>query len=130
LCSPIVVVSIITCIAIFSILASLIAFHVHTPPNRTGLLSANTAIWLRQVSLFFLIPLFLCTIGMRLFLRRAISLIVCLHWCFINTPISHLLKIQLGYSFLSIFGCAYWPSFRKYNTHELAIRSTRFYLAT
>jgi hypothetical protein len=40
-----------------------------------------------------------------------------------ETPIFRLLKIQPNYEFLRTFGCACWPSLRKYNAHKLAFRS-------
>ena len=40
-----------------------------------------------------------------------------------ETPISRLLHVQPNYDFLRIFGCACWPSIRKYNTHKLDYRS-------
>jgi hypothetical protein len=39
------------------------------------------------------------------------------------SPIYRLLMIQLDYSFIHFFGCAYWPSLCKYNMHKLAFRS-------
>ena len=36
----------------------------------------------------------------------------------------HLLKVTPDYTFLRTFGCACWPSLRKYNAHKLAFRST------
>ena len=41
-----------------------------------------------------------------------------------DTPVHRLLKVQPDYSFLRTFGCACWPSLRKYNAHKLAFRST------
>lgn len=41
-----------------------------------------------------------------------------------STPITRLLNIVPEYSFLCTFGCACWPSLRKYNAHKLAFRST------
>jgi histone deacetylase 1/2 len=35
-----------------------------------------------------------------------------------ETPIFPLLRIQPSYEFLRIFGCACWPSLRKYNSHK------------
>jgi hypothetical protein len=43
-----------------------------TLPNKTVLLSANTGIWLKQVSHFLLSHLSLYAIGMRRFLQHAI----------------------------------------------------------
>ena len=40
-----------------------------------------------------------------------------------DTPIHRLLQVPPNYSFLRIFGCACWPSLRKYNTHKLEFRS-------
>jgi histone deacetylase 1/2 len=40
-----------------------------------------------------------------------------------DTPVHRLLKIQPDYSFLRVFGCACWPSLRKYNTRKLEFRS-------
>ena len=40
-----------------------------------------------------------------------------------ETPIFRLLQVQPNYSFLRIFGCACWPSLRKYNSHKLDFRS-------
>ena len=40
------------------------------------------------------------------------------------TPITRLLKINPDYSFLRVFGCACWPSLRKYNSRKLNFRST------
>ena len=40
-----------------------------------------------------------------------------------DTPIHRLLKIPPNYSFLRTFGCACWPSLRKYNSHKLEFRS-------
>jgi histone deacetylase 1/2 len=40
-----------------------------------------------------------------------------------DTPIHRLLDIQPNYDFLRIFGCACWPSLRKYNSHKLEFRS-------
>jgi hypothetical protein len=40
-----------------------------------------------------------------------------------DTPIHRLLNIQPNYSFLRVFGCACWPSLRKYNTRKLEFRS-------
>jgi histone deacetylase 1/2 len=40
-----------------------------------------------------------------------------------ETPLFRLLKIQPNYEFLRIFGCACWPSLRKYNAHKLEFRS-------
>ena len=40
-----------------------------------------------------------------------------------DTPIYRLLKIQRNYDFLHTFGCAYWPSIRKYNAHKLSFHS-------
>jgi histone deacetylase 1/2 len=36
-----------------------------------------------------------------------------------ETPLFRLLQVQPNYSFLRIFGCACWPSLRKYNSHKL-----------
>ena len=41
-----------------------------------------------------------------------------------DTPIYRLLKVHPDYKFLRTFGCACWPSLRKYNAHKLAFRST------
>ena len=41
-----------------------------------------------------------------------------------DTPVHRLLKVQPNYSFLRTFGCACWPSLRKYNAHKLSFRST------
>lgn len=41
-----------------------------------------------------------------------------------STPITKLLNITPDYSFLRTFGCACWPSLRKYNSHKLDFRST------
>jgi histone deacetylase 1/2 len=41
-----------------------------------------------------------------------------------DTPIFRLLKIQPNYTFLRVFGCACWPSLRKYNARKLSFRST------
>ena len=40
-----------------------------------------------------------------------------------DTPINRLLKTPPNYSFLRTFGCACWPSLRKYNSHKLEFRS-------
>jgi histone deacetylase 1/2 len=40
-----------------------------------------------------------------------------------ETPLFRLLRVQPNYSFLRIFGCACWPSLRKYNSHKLEFRS-------
>jgi histone deacetylase 1/2 len=40
-----------------------------------------------------------------------------------ETPLFRLLKIHPNYEFLRIFGCACWPSLRKYNAHKLEFRS-------
>jgi histone deacetylase 1/2 len=40
-----------------------------------------------------------------------------------QTPLFRLLGVEPNYSFLRIFGCACWPSLRKYNTHKLEFRS-------
>jgi histone deacetylase 1/2 len=40
-----------------------------------------------------------------------------------ETPLFRLLQVQPNYSFLRIFGCACWPSLRKYNSHNLEFRS-------
>lgn len=40
-----------------------------------------------------------------------------------DTPLHRLFKVQPNYDFLRIFGCACWPSLRKYNTHKLEFRS-------
>jgi histone deacetylase 1/2 len=42
-----------------------------------------------------------------------------------DTPIHRLLKIQPNFDFLRTFGCACWPSLRKYNARKLAFRSTQ-----
>jgi histone deacetylase 1/2 len=39
------------------------------------------------------------------------------------TPVHRLFKTQPNYDFLRIFGCACWPSLRKYNAHKLEFRS-------
>jgi histone deacetylase 1/2 len=36
-----------------------------------------------------------------------------------ETPLFRLLQIQPNYEFLRIFGCACWPSLRKYSAHKL-----------
>ena len=38
-------------------------------------------------------------------------------------PITRLLNVSPDYSFLRTFGCACWPSLRKYNSHKLDYRS-------
>ena len=40
-----------------------------------------------------------------------------------ETPLYRLMHVQPNYSFLRIFGCACWPSLRKYNSHKLEFRS-------
>jgi hypothetical protein len=40
-----------------------------------------------------------------------------------TTPLSRLLNIQPDYSFLRTFGCACWPSLRKYKSRKLEFRS-------
>jgi hypothetical protein len=40
-----------------------------------------------------------------------------------TTPLSRLLNITPDYSFLRTFGCACWPSLRKYNSRKLEFRS-------
>ena len=40
-----------------------------------------------------------------------------------DTPLFRLFHVQPNYSSLRIFGCACWPSLRKYNAHKLEFRS-------
>ena len=40
-----------------------------------------------------------------------------------DTPIHRLLRVPPNYTFLRTFGCACWPSLRKYNPHKLEFRS-------
>jgi histone deacetylase 1/2 len=40
-----------------------------------------------------------------------------------DTPIHRLLQVEPNYFFLRIFGCAFLPSLRKYNSHKLEFRS-------
>jgi hypothetical protein len=42
-----------------------------------------------------------------------------------DTPIHCLLRAQLNYSTLRVFGCAYWPNLRLYNSNKVQFRSTR-----
>jgi histone deacetylase 1/2 len=39
-----------------------------------------------------------------------------------DTPVHCLFHVQPNYDFLRTFGCACWPSLRKYNAHKLAFR--------
>jgi histone deacetylase 1/2 len=40
-----------------------------------------------------------------------------------TSPVSRLLQVTPDYSFLHTFGCACWPSLRKYNSRKLEFRS-------
>jgi hypothetical protein len=40
-----------------------------------------------------------------------------------STPLEKLLKMQVDYNSLRVFGCACWPNLRPYNSHKLAFRS-------
>ena len=42
-----------------------------------------------------------------------------------ETHYARLLKQQPDYSLLRVFGCAYWPNLRPYNTRKLQFRSKR-----
>jgi hypothetical protein len=42
-----------------------------------------------------------------------------------DTPLHKLLGATLDYSNFRVFGCAYWPNLRPYNSHKLELRSTR-----
>jgi hypothetical protein len=39
------------------------------------------------------------------------------------TPLQKLLQVELDYSQLKVFGCAYWPNLGPYNAKKLAFRS-------
>jgi hypothetical protein len=41
-----------------------------------------------------------------------------------DTPLHHLLGATPDYSSFPVFGCAYWPNLRPYNSHKLELRST------
>lgn len=43
----------------------------------------------------------------------------------LSTPLERLFGENPNYSMLRVFGCAYWPNLRPYNTQKLAFRSTR-----
>lgn len=42
-----------------------------------------------------------------------------------ETPYARLLKQQLDYTFLRVFGCTYWPNLRPHNTKKLQFWSKR-----
>jgi hypothetical protein len=42
-----------------------------------------------------------------------------------DTPLHRLLGATPDYSNFRVFGCAYWPNLRPYNSHKLQLRSTR-----
>jgi hypothetical protein len=42
-----------------------------------------------------------------------------------DTPLHKLLGANLNYSSFHVFGCAYWPNLRPYNSHKLQLWSTR-----
>jgi histone deacetylase 1/2 len=42
-----------------------------------------------------------------------------------QTPVERLLGESLDYTFLKVFGCAYWPHTRPYNSRKVDFRSVK-----
>jgi hypothetical protein len=102
----------------FSKLAFPIKSHVRTPISRIARLSESTATLSKWAWPSLPMPLkFLATTYL---INRTPTKTLSY-----ETSIDKLLGAKPDYSSRRVFGCAYWPNLRPYNSHKLQLRSTR-----